>query len=608
MTNKRTFFLLALFTLLTIFSMSVVTATDVDEEGIPVGDFVGRIYYDDVADIEQLIAFNIDLHEYNNLAEQYVLGGMNKTIYTDLKASGWEVSVDAIATAAFNVPRSQDATPETYYGGYRTVVEIYDILDDTNAAHPDITELFDYGDSYCKTNGCNVNGTFNGYDLRAIRFANENNPDAPIGFGNRPAFFLMAAIHSRELTTAEQAVFYIDYLADNYGSDPDVTWLVDWHDIYIVPVANPDGRYVVETINTPSSQRKNAHQTANCGWGFSFSQNGIDLNRNHSHRWNNGGSSGSQCNLTYRGTSAASEPEVDLLQQFVRTIIPDQRGTGDSDAAPDDAMGIFITMHSYSDLVLWPWGYTTGAAPNRDGLKAVGDKLGDLTGYTSCQPSICLYNASGTTDDWSYGELGVASFTYEIGGGGDGFFPNYTTASTTHWAEVGESLEYSARIARAPYMLAEGPDVDNLTMTVVRSTEFMVNATVDDGDNGNNAITSASLYIDIPYWQAGATPIALSASDGNFNSVQESVEGMIDICDLGLANGDHTLWVRGEDAAGNAGPVWATILTVTDADDCTPTAITGISGATTSQAQIGLILLVALLAVTGVSIVGLRRS
>ena len=588
-----------------------VVGEDRAENGLPVGTFVMRVYYDSFEDIETLNQLGLDVHEYNNLDEQYVLVTANSTIYGQLADQSWQLAVDEVATNAFtNINRSQEQTPDTYYGGYRTVYEMYNILQTTANEHPTITELFDYGDSYCKENSCGFfdewGRPYRGWDLQAIRVANEMNEDAPIGFGERPVFFLMAAIHSRELTTSEQALFLLDYLVSNYGTDPDVTWLVDWHDIYIVPVANPDGRWIVENYDVPGSQRKNVHETAACsGWANSFSQPGVDLNRNHSHRWNTGGSSGSACSLTYRGTAAASEPEVDQLQEFVRTIIPDQRGTGNA-AAPDDTVGLFITMHSYSDLVLWPWGYTTSAAPNREGLKAIGDKLGELTGYTSCQPSICLYNASGTTDDWSYGELGVPSFTYEIGGNFDGFFPSYTTASTTHWDEVRESLLYAARIAGAPYMQAHGPDVSAMQTSGVRSQQITLSATINDTQNGNNTIASAMAWIDTPEWAGGSMSVALSAVDGSFNETVEQVTGTIDACVHGLSNGTHTAWIHGTDSSGNTGPVWATEFEVANCTPSMPTAV-AVSELIARPAFGLIVVFVAMIALIGVTVL-VRRT
>ncbi len=140
---------------------------------------------------------------------------------------------------------------------------------------------------------------------------------------------------------------------------------------------------------------------------------GTDLNRNSSFMWNNGGSSGYACDETYRGPSAASEPEVQAIQNYAASIFPDQRGPNINDPAPETATGVFLTLHSYGQLVLYPWGHTSTPAPNGPALATLGRKFGFFNNYTVCQD--CLYSVSGSTDDWMYGELGVPSYTFEVG-------------------------------------------------------------------------------------------------------------------------------------------------------------------------------------------------
>jgi carboxypeptidase T len=144
---------------------------------------------------------------------------------------------------------------------------------------------------------------------------------------------------------------------------------------------------------------------------------GVDLNRNFSFTWNTTGgvgSSGSACNLTYRGPSAGSEPETQALEAYIRSLWPDRRGPGANDAAPADTSGIHLDIHSYSQLVLWPWGETETPAPNGTALQTLGRRLAWFNGYTP-QQSIGLYPTDGTSDAPSYGELGVASYTIETG-------------------------------------------------------------------------------------------------------------------------------------------------------------------------------------------------
>ncbi|MEZ4583483.1 MAG: M14 family zinc carboxypeptidase [Caldilineaceae bacterium] len=289
------------------------------------------------------------------------------------------------------------------------------------AAHPDLATWTDIGDSWAKEQG------EGGYDIFALRLTNRAIP------GPKPKFVLMAAIHAREYTTAELATRFAERLIAGYGTDPDITWLLDYHELHVIPQINPDGRKRAEA-GVLWRKNVNSEATAFCP----ASSYGIDLNRNSSFQWNQcdgfGCSSGYACDLTYRGPSAASEPETNVIQDYLAAQFPDRRGAAIDAVAPADTDGLFISLHSYSELVLFPWGWTGQASPNFTALQTLGRKFGYFTGYEVCQAgsSGCLYQTDGTTDDWSYGTLGVASYTFELG---TWFFESYlrTVSSSRAW-------------------------------------------------------------------------------------------------------------------------------------------------------------------------------
>jgi carboxypeptidase T len=518
-------------------------------------EFVVRAYYQDMAQISRLADY--DVWEYNNLREHYVLVAVDRAQYADLLAAGWRLEIDERASAM--IDRAQH---RGVLDAYRNVDTLYAQLDGIGASYPDIVELVDYGDSYCKTlGGCVTLGgdAQPGYDLRAVRITNRAVP------GPKPVFFLMADIHAREITTPELAMRWIDELTQGYGSDADITWMVDNEELWVVPVVNPDGRWIVDAGLQPNYgnarffQRKNANRDNGCNtWPpFSSSQYGIDLNRNSSFLWNTGGSSGAPCSETYRGPGAASEVEVSALQALVASLIPDRRGDPLDEPAPLDTQGFLLSLHSYGNEVLRPWGTTTQAPPNETQLAAIGAKLATYNRYQSCQSSRCLYETSGTTDEWSYGELGVASFTFEIG---NEFMPAYGVIDSQQWPDNAPAFLYIARIARTPYRLIAGPDARNLALTPLGGSRVLLRAVVDDRRNGNANVMRALYSVDSAYWQSGYAPRSLQPSDGAADSPVEGFRGLIDAGSL--TPGRHTVYVRGIDAAGNAGPVSAIFLDV----------------------------------------------
>ncbi len=505
--------------------------------------FVARIYYSDVSDYNKLHAY--DVLEYNNKTEKYFLALVNDFSFKQLQKDGWQVNRDASQTFTFQTSR------QNFYTGYRTIDELYSDLSAITSAYPEITEIVDYGDAYCKSLG-GIYSTPGGdtqkvYDLLAVKITNKNIS------GDKPLFFLMAGIHAREITTPEIAMRMIDWLTHGYETNADARWIVDYQETWIVPSVNPEGHWIVELgeerpYGSPYTQRKNAnHDNGSTTWPpGNWGQYGVDLNRNHSYKWGLTGSSSDPSDLTYRGTSSNSEPEVAELQSLIRTLIPDQRIEGQP--APDDTTGIFISMHSYSKLVLWPWGYTSSAAPNKDSLKMIGDKFAYYNGYTS-ESSSSLYPTAGDSTDWVYGELGIPAFTFELG---DSFMPLYSEVDSRQWPENKPALIYAAKIARAPYKLVEGPDVTDIVIVPGTGNSVIVTAKIDDSNNGGTIISSAELYIGSPNWFSNSIAFNMLPADGAFDSFIENVKITVSVDEFIL--NPKMIFVRGSDFEGNYGP------------------------------------------------------
>jgi hypothetical protein len=538
-----------------------------------------RIHYDAISDLRRLAAY--DLLESNNLADQYVLALLDEAQVRALSAGGRRITPAPAVLA-------QPAAADLFAGGYHTVDELYARLAALDAAHPGLVELLPYGRSAClRAGGCTFPGgeTLPGYALQAVRLTNEATPGTSqlgplIVRGTKPVFFLMANIHAREISTPELALRWIESLLDGYGRDADATWLLDEQELWVVPTANPDGHWIVEQgdmgvfADGRWLHRKNAEQDtdgdgrADCEiWpSESWGQFGVDLNRNHSVGWAPSAYVGGLCSLTYSGPAPASAPEVAALQSLLHALIPDQRGPHMTDAAPPDTRGIFITLHSYSELVLRPWSHVSLPAPNEAGLKAIGDKLADFNGYRSCQPGHCLYEAAGTSDDYAYGELGIPAYTFEIG---RSFTPSYNEIDGEQWPLNQPALRYAARIARAPYLDALGPDAQDVEVRFLddpqlpptlneKSGLLQLTAVLDSRATGGAALQTAVYSIDQPFWSAAAAPQPMQPADGAFDSPRETAHAALDTASLSA--GLHLVYVRGQDAAGRWGAVSAAFV------------------------------------------------
>src|SRR4051794_12060743 len=408
-----------------------------------------------------LLSSRYDLLEARTGGDYFVLG--DQSTLKALRAQGFRARTERTlaplpkATAGTKSALQADGTLAaaaygTFYGGYHTVDAQLQHLRDVAAAYPSLATVVDYGDSWRKAQG------LSGYDLLAICITKLNAGDcARSTSAPKPRSVVVSAIHARELATAEITWNWIDYLTAGYGTDATITNLLNTTELWVIPVLNPDGRKIVESGgSSPYYQRKNANNTrGSCSNPPTASnQYGIDLNRNATFHWGGVGSSSSACSQTYRGVSAASEPETQAAQGLFNSLFADRRGTAITDAAPATTTGTFMTYHSYAGLVLYPWGDNNSLAPNGTKLRALALKLAAFNGYTAGQGGNVLYQTTGTTDDDLYGRLGVAAFTTELGASGtscDGFMPPYSCVASRFWPQERQSLITLAQAAAGPY-------------------------------------------------------------------------------------------------------------------------------------------------------------
>ncbi|UCD40614.1 MAG: peptidase M14 [Chloroflexota bacterium] len=515
-----------------------------------------RIYFDDVTQLNQLSA-RYDIWEVDHTSG-YILAYVSPIEFSAIESLGLRLETDPDLNASLHkirelLPGQISGIPG--YPCYRTVEETYVSLTQLSNDYPQLTMLVDIGDSWEKS----TFGEANGYDLQTLVLTNKNKP------GQKPKFYLIAAVHAREYATAELALRFAEYLLANYDQDPDVTWLLDYFEIHITPYGNPDGRKIAEN---GIYWRKNTNNSNGCSDSSLW---GTDLNRNSSFKWGGVGASPNSCDETFSGSSAASEPETQSIQNYAASLFPDQRGPGDSDPASDNSEGIFITLHSYGELVLYPWGWTNSPSPNDASFETLGRKFGYFTSYQVCRSGGdgCLYQTSGTNDDWVYGELGVASFTFELG---TQFFESCSYFENSILDKNINALLYAFKAARRPYQNPAGPDSIDISLSaekIAPGAGVSLVVIADDtrydsggwGSEPDQNINAGRYSIDKPSWGDGSQTYPLSPVDGSFDNSVESLSGDIDTASL--TPGRHTIFIESQDANGNWGVTSAKFFWIT---------------------------------------------
>ncbi len=555
--NKNVIWLIPLLSitiLLLLIGALTTPAPAAELQDLPYDRVVVRAYFSDSEMVVNLASWTAPWEVDYEL--NFVVLDVNAEEYERLEADGFQVIILAELTDQLNNPLENLPGQVSGIPGflcYRTVEETYTTAENIVASYPDLATWIDIGDSWEKSMG------LGGYDLMVLKITNTNVS------GPKPKLFMMSSIHAREYTPAELNTRFAEFLTQQYDLDPDVTWLLDYHEIHFLLQANPDGRKHAEL---GENWRKNTNQNY-CGPTSSF--RGADLNRNFQFQWGCcGGASSDECHTQYRGPSAASEPETQAIQNYVSSIYPDLRDADLTAAAPITTTGIFLDLHSYSELLLWPWGFTTTITTNGLAMQTLGRKLAYFNGYRPEQ-AINLYPTDGTTDDFAYGELGLPAFTYELG---SKFFESCNSFENNILPDNLESLIYAAKAVRAPYLSPAGPDVlePSLSSGTIGSGGLVtLTVTLDDtryedrnGVEPSQTIAGAEVYLDIPGWITTTTPVPLpmTPQDGAFDTEVEVAEFVIDTS--GLSSGRHSLFIRGQDVSGNWGVYSAIFLQILD--------------------------------------------
>jgi carboxypeptidase T len=235
------------------------------------------------------------------------------------------------------------------------------------------------------------------------------------GTDTRPVAFFSALTHAREPGGMQALFNFVDDLVAKYPADPVAKYLLENRRIYIVPAANPDGyeynRRIKDSTGTFGLWRKNLRD--NNGNHVTDANDGVDLNRNFGYQWgyDNSGSSGTPSSLSYRGPSAWSEPETRIQRDVFAALKP--------------VCG--FSFHTYSNLFVHPWGWTTVGTPDSARFQAWSDEFSLTNGFVAGPGPRILYAVNGEFSDWTYGDtlLKPRAFTWtpEVGGSDDGFWP-----------------------------------------------------------------------------------------------------------------------------------------------------------------------------------------
>ena len=357
-----------------------------------------------------------------NVVEDMAYGFGTPEILQRVEKKGFTV------TAHFPAEEIRIADFPAEDGLYHNYAEMNAELEKLVQQYPNIVRKFTIGKS------------LEGRDIVGVRISSQVTDElTPSGL---PGAVFMGGHHAREHLSMEMPLMIAQHLAANYAKDPTIKKLVDSRDIFLIPQINPDGAEYDIADGDYKSWRKNRRTAqGRC--------DGVDLNRNYGFKWGEGGSSKDPCSEVYMGPAPFSEPETKAVKAFI-------------EGHPN--LKVLLTFHTFSELILYPWGYTYDQLQNAGDLKMfekIAQTMAGWNGYKP-QPSSDLYITTGDTVDWAYGTLGITAFTFELSPknswwGSGGFYPGADAIQTTFAANLKPAL-YLIDLADNPRRAVSAPE------------------------------------------------------------------------------------------------------------------------------------------------------
>ncbi|XP_023263695.1 carboxypeptidase B-like [Seriola lalandi dorsalis] len=236
-----------------------------------------------------------------------------------------------------------------------------------------------------------IGNTYEGRPMTILKLGRKSS-------SRKPAIFMDCGIHAREWISPAFCQWFVKEAMSTYGQDSQMTSLLNEMDVFVLPVFNIDGYDYTHKSNRMWRKTRSRKSGSSCI--------GTDPNRNFNAGWCTTGASSNPCSDTFCGYSPESEIEVKNVADFIRRN--------------KSIIKAYITVHSYSQLLLFPYSYTFELAATHSELLKVAEgasaALRSLYGtrYTSGPGAATIYPAAGGSDDWAY-DLGVKySYTFEL--------------------------------------------------------------------------------------------------------------------------------------------------------------------------------------------------
>ncbi|EFX86826.1 hypothetical protein DAPPUDRAFT_312746 [Daphnia pulex] len=257
---------------------------------------------------------------------------------------------------------------------YHRLDDIYGYLNYLADTYPNIVQLIDIGTSY---------------ENRTLYVVHISHPSSIPE--TKPAIWIDAGVHAREWISPALATYIIHQLVEDPANEG-LLLSADW---YIMPLMNPDGYEYSHVKNRLWRKSRSETGSGKC--------RGVDLNRNFGYQWGDRGAYVDPCAKGFRGVKAFSEPETIATSNFI--------------LKKANLIKLYLTLHSFGQVVLIPWGHSATLPSDYGDLLALAKSATSTFQrykYKVVNLATQFYRATGTSADWAK-SIGIKySYTVEL--------------------------------------------------------------------------------------------------------------------------------------------------------------------------------------------------
>jgi len=402
---------------------------------------------------------------------------------------------------------------------YRDITAINQGLQNLKNQYPNLVNLKEIGSSW------------ESQAIYSVEITNKSITEA------KPRLVLVSGLRANAFVPVELSLRFAERVLANHGNSAEDNWILDYLELDLIVLANPDGRSKAELQafqNVEISWQNNLHNSCQT------IEYGVHLNFNFPFEWRE--SVTGACDPAYSGESSVSEPETQAIVNYLKEL------------KAEDERILLLDLDAYGNEMLSPYQFDSGAENDSiDQLYTLGKKIA----YTS--PSVPYRQnetdhqaAYGTLVDYAFGELEIPALVFSMGSAKAGLYATECWYFNEYLLEQNlTALKQALKLSSEPFQRAYGPELEIESLRYQKNG-IKISGTADDftkwhnGADQYSSVKRIEYSLDLPPWHPQAKLFSVTKIDQDpVYSFYASFE--LELPFEGLTEGKHRIYFQAWD-------------------------------------------------------------